>query len=58
LGRNWDSFFLTIGIPKDPKGDLSLSAERVIPHHAEAGEGRDYAGRKDVGIPVPQQQIP
>jgi hypothetical protein len=36
LGSNWDSFLLTTGIPKDPKGDFPLSTERVISHHIEA----------------------
>jgi hypothetical protein len=37
LGSNWDLFLLTVGIPKDPKGYLSLSTEKVIPHHVEDG---------------------
>jgi hypothetical protein len=52
LGSNWDSFFLTAGIPKDPKGDFPLPAERVISHRAEAGV-RGCTGRKDIGSPVP-----
>jgi hypothetical protein len=34
LGNNWDSFLLTAGIPKDPKGDFPLPVERVTSHHA------------------------
>jgi hypothetical protein len=37
LGSEWDSFFLTVGIPKDPKGDFPLHAERVISHCTEVG---------------------
>jgi len=28
---------LIVGIPKDPKGDLSLSVEKIIPHRMEFG---------------------
>jgi hypothetical protein len=37
LESNWDSLFLISCIPKDQKGDLSLSMERVIPYRVEAG---------------------
>jgi hypothetical protein len=53
LGNNWDSFLLAAGIPKDPKGDFPLPAERVTSHHAEAEAGRACGGRKDIGSPVP-----
>jgi hypothetical protein len=35
LGSDWDYFLLTVGIPKDPKGDFPLRTERVISQHAE-----------------------
>jgi hypothetical protein len=36
LGSDSDLFFLTEGIPKDPKGYFSLPMERVISHRTEA----------------------
>jgi hypothetical protein len=55
LGRNWDSFFLTVGIPKDPKGDFSLSTERVMPHHVEAGVEETAQEGKTLEALSPQQ---
>jgi hypothetical protein len=37
LGSDWDTFFLIAGIPKDPKRDFPLHAERVISHCTKVG---------------------
>jgi hypothetical protein len=58
LGSNWDSFLLTAGIPKDPKGDFPLPAERVISHRAEAGVEEAAQEGKTLEALSPQQQIP
>jgi hypothetical protein len=50
---DWDSFLLTAGFPKDPKGDFPLCAERVISHLCRGHIGRDCAERRSVGSPVP-----
>jgi hypothetical protein len=58
LGSNWDSFFLTAGIPKDPKGDFPLPAERVISHRVEAGVEEAVQEGKMLEALSPQQKIP
>jgi hypothetical protein len=58
LGSNWDSFFLTAGIPKDPKGDFPLHAEKVISHHAEVGVEEGVQEGKMLESMSPQQKIP
>jgi hypothetical protein len=52
LGKNWDSFLLTIGIPKDPKGDSPLSAGKVTSHCVAVEEG------KTSKVLSPQHPIP
>jgi hypothetical protein len=58
LGNNWDSFLLTAGIPKDPKGDFPLPVERVTSHRAEAETGRVAEEGKTLEALSPQQSIP
>jgi hypothetical protein len=58
LGNNWDSFLLTVGIPKDPKGDFPLPTERVTSHRAEAEAGRVAEEGKTLEALSPQQSIP
>jgi hypothetical protein len=52
LGKNWDSFLLTISIPRDPKGDSPLPTGKVTSHHAEEEEGKTLEALS------PQQSIP
>jgi hypothetical protein len=42
LGKNWDSFLLTDGIPRDPKGDSPLPVGKVTSHHVERKKGRHW----------------
>jgi hypothetical protein len=56
LGSDWDSFFLTTGIPKDPKGDFPLLTERVISHCAKAKVERPHR-RKRHWKPCPPNKI-
>jgi hypothetical protein len=58
LGSDWDSFFLTAGIPKDPKGDFPLRAERVISHHAEVVLEEAAQKERTSEALSPQQKIP
>jgi hypothetical protein len=58
LGNNWDSFLLTADIPRDPKGDSPLLAEKVTSHHAEAEIGRTVEEGKTLEATSPQQSIP
>jgi hypothetical protein len=36
LNKDWDSFLISANIPKEPKGDIPLSAEKSALHSAEA----------------------
>jgi hypothetical protein len=58
LGSNWDSFFLTVGIPGDPKGYFPLHTERVISQRTEAGLGEDAQEGKTLESLSPQHKIP
>jgi hypothetical protein len=36
LNKNWDSFLILANIPRDPKGEIPLSAEKSSLQNAEA----------------------
>jgi hypothetical protein len=55
---DWDSFLLTAGIPKDPKGDFPLPVETMISHRAEAGVEEVAQEGRTLEALSPQQQIP
>jgi hypothetical protein len=58
LVRNQDSFFLTTGIPKDPKGDFPLPVERVVSHRTEARVEEAAQEGKMLEALSPKQKIP
>jgi hypothetical protein len=55
---DWDSFFLTTGIPKDPKGDFPLPAEMMISHCTKAGVEEVSQEGRTLEALSSQQQIP
>jgi hypothetical protein len=58
LGRNWDSFLLVAGIPKDRKGDFPPPTERVTSHCMKAGVGNVAQEGRTLEALSPQQKIP
>jgi hypothetical protein len=55
--KDWDSFSLTIGIPKDPKGVFPLPAKPMISHRAELRVERPEQAGRIVEALSPQQWI-
>jgi hypothetical protein len=55
--NDWDSFFLTTDIPKDPKGYFPLPTERVISHCVEARVEEAAQEGNMLEALSPQQQI-
>jgi hypothetical protein len=58
LGENWDSFILTVNIPRDPKGDSPLPAGKVTYHHVKEEIGRVVEEGNTLEALSPQQPIP
>jgi hypothetical protein len=58
LGNDQDSFILTKGISKDPKGYFPLFAERVTSHCAEDEAGSATEEINTLEALSPQQPIP
>jgi hypothetical protein len=57
LGNHWDLFLLIVGIPRDPKEDYPLLAEKVTSHRAKAEIGRTAKEGKTLAATSPQQPI-
>ena len=58
MGNNSDLFLLTVGIPRDPKGDSPLLAGKVTSQRTEAEIRRTTEEGKTLAATSPQQSIP
>jgi hypothetical protein len=45
LNKDWDSFLISANIPRDPKGDIPLSAEESTLHSSEVRK-EDVTGKR------------
>jgi hypothetical protein len=53
LGNNWDLFLLTADIPRDPRGDSPLPAEKSNISPRGGGNRKGHGRRKVIGSPIP-----